>query len=704
MKFKLRIRDALILANTLLIVATAAVIITINSTGTQASVYSISNNLVMEILQSVLNKVQVYFLPAEKAVRDIGFHYWNKNSGDFGANREVAIDYFLETLRSNDEFVMVYFADTEGNLIMGRRMPDGSLSKRYVSRTKDAVVTTFIHDNKEYNPLYPNATESLEKGYDPRTRGWYKKAVEKKTLVWTDVYIFATDKMPGFSCALPVYREDGALEGVVCVDIGIQNLSLFLGKINITRNSKLFIVDRNASVLAKPLKPEDSLGRLFDIRASSGGTEYSLKKIGDPSDPVMAAAYDNFKANPDSGSIATFSIGAKKYFSNIASIELEKGMSLQVGVVVPDEDIMGIVYRNNRVVLAISLVVILLAIAVSILVSAVFSNPMKLLSREMNEMRRFVIRESAGIRTNIVEIDGMVSSFEGMKKGLTNFRKYVPADVVNILMQNDRDASIGGEKKTVTIFFSDIENFTGISEKLDPEDLLGRLYKYFSIMSDAIHENKGTLDKYIGDSIMAFWGAPLDLEDHAFHACLSALACRELGANLSNAWAREGKDRFRTRMGLHSGEVVVGNMGSDDRINYTVLGDSVNLASRLEGVNKYYGTDIALSETTHDLVKDRFEFRMLDRIAVKGKSRPVVVYELLAEKDRLDKNLLKVYSYYEAGLSCYFEGKWDKAIKYMDVVLKYLRDTPASVIKARAEAYKAAPPEAWDGVHSFSSK
>lgn len=701
---KIKIRDAFILINTLLIVVTAAIIITINSTGTQASVYSISNSLVMEIVNSVQNKVQVYFNPAEKAVRDIGFHYWTKGSGDFGANKEVAIDYFLETLQSNDEFVMVYFADTKGNLIMGRRMPDGSLSKRYITRTKDAVITTYVHSNKEYIPMYPNAVEGLDTGYDPRARGWYKLAVEKKTLVWTDVYIFATDKMPGFSCALPVYYEDGTLEGVVCVDIGIQNLSLFLGKISITPHSRLFIVDDDRNILAKPLKADDSLNELFEMHSSNGKTDYALKKVNDPKDPVMAAAYANYETKKSSDSVTTLTIGNKKYFSNIASIELEKGKSLQIGVVVPDEDIMGIVYRNNRVVLLISFVVILFAVMISILVSAFISTPMKLLSQEMNEMKRFVITEDGGVKTAISEIAGMVDSFEGMKKGLTNFKKYVPADVVRILMQNDKDASIGGEKKTVTVFFSDIENFTGISEALAPEELLGRLYEYFSIMSGAIHENKGTLDKYIGDSIMAFWGAPVDLEDHAYYACRSALECRNLGFNLATAWAREGKAKFRTRMGLHTGEVIVGNMGSDDRINYTVLGDSVNLASRLEGINKYYGTEIAVSETTHEMVKDKFEFRMLDRIAVKGKSQPVAIYELLAEKEKLDKKLLKIYGYYEDGLSCYFDGKWDQAIKYMDFVLKYVHDSPAAVIKARAEGYKAAPPANWNGVYSFSTK
>ena len=332
---------------------------------------------------------------------------------------------------------------------------------------------------------------------------------------------------------------------------------------------------------------------------------------------------------------------------------------------------------------------------------------MKTLSTEMNNIKELAIDDGdVSIDSGIKEIDNMVDSFQGMKRGLVNFKKYVPSDLVTQLVRNSQTAEIGGKKQTLTLLFSDIENFTGISEKTKPEDLVNRLYDYFSLFAHTISGNRGTIDKYIGDSIMAFWGAPIamDIKQHATLACRSALICQTQGFNLSNAWIREGKPKFRTRFGIHTGEVVVGNMGSDERINYTVLGDNVNLASRLEGINKYYGTEIIISGITHDLVQEDFEFRLLDKITVKGKTKPLYIYELLAEKGKLDQNILKVYRGYEKGLKFYFEGDWDNCIKYMSAVIRRLDDKAAAVIKERAESFKLNPPEDWKGVYAFDKK
>lgn len=705
---KIKIRDALVILNTVLLVLTAAIIIRINSHGTQDSVYSVSTKLVTEILKSVDTKLEAYYTPADQEIHSIAFHYWNEDKFHFREDSESALDYFMELLSTHREFAMVYFGDTEGNLIMGRRMPDGSLTRRYITRTSNSVITRYIHENKQYNASFPTSVDALENGYDPRTRGWYKKAVENKKTVWTNVYIFATDNMPGFSCASPVYDENGRLLGVACIDIGIRDLSLYLGKISTTENSRLFIYDQDNQIIAKPLKAEDPIGTLLNVYpAADGSNIYSMKKVDDRADPIIAEAFENSRGRVNTNGIYSFKLDGKNYFCKVDSMPLDEELSMNIGMVIPDNDIMGIVYKNNRTVMFISLIVIGVAIVVSVLVSSLISKPMKTLSTEMNNIKELAIDDGdVSIDSGIKEIDNMVDSFQGMKRGLVNFKKYVPSDLVTQLVRNSQTAEIGGKKQTLTLLFSDIENFTGISEKTKPEDLVNRLYDYFSLFAHTISGNRGTIDKYIGDSIMAFWGAPIamDIKQHATLACRSALICQTQGFNLSNAWIREGKPKFRTRFGIHTGEVVVGNMGSDERINYTVLGDNVNLASRLEGINKYYGTEIIISGVTHDLVQEDFEFRLLDKITVKGKTKPLYIYELLAEKGKLDQNILKVYRGYEKGLKFYFEGDWDNCIKYMSAVIRRLDDKAAAVIKERAESFKLNPPEDWKGVYAFDKK
>ncbi len=705
---KVKIRDALVIINTLLLVATAAIIMRINSHGTQDSVYSVSTKLVTEILKSVDTKLEAYYTPADQEIHSIAFHYWNEDQFHFKENKEAALDYFMELLTTHPEFAMVYFGDSAGNLIMGRRMPDGSLTRRYIERTDRSVITRYIHQNRQYNATFPSTEDSIENGYDPRTRGWYKKAIKYRKTVWTNVYIFATDNMPGFSCASPVYDENGSLLGVACIDIGIRDLSLFLGKISTTANSRLFIYDQDNQIIAKPLKPNDPIGILLNVYPAADGTNtYTMKKVDDRADPIIAEAFENSKGRVNTDGIYSFKLDGNNYFCKVDSMPLDDELSMNIGMVIPDNDIMGIVYKNNRTVLIISLTVVIIAMIISVIVSSLISKPMKTLSTEMNNIKELSIDDDdVDIESGIAEIDNMVDSFQGMKRGLVNFKKYVPSDLVTQLVKNSQDATIGGKKQTLTLLFSDIENFTGISEKTKPEELVNRLYDYFSLFAHTISGNHGTIDKYIGDSIMAFWGAPIpmDIKQHATLACHAALTCQLQGFNLSNAWIREGKPKFRTRFGIHTGEVVVGNMGSDERINYTVLGDNVNLASRLEGINKYYGTEIIISEVTHDLVKEDFEFRLLDKITVKGKTQPLCIYELLAEKNKLDQNKLRFYHGYEKGLKYYFKGDWDNCIKYMSAVIRHIDDKAAEVIKERAIAFKKNPPENWNGVYAFDKK
>jgi adenylate cyclase len=209
------------------------------------------------------------------------------------------------------------------------------------------------------------------------------------------------------------------------------------------------------------------------------------------------------------------------------------------------------------------------------------------------------------------------------------FSKFVSKSVVDDLLKNPHKLKLGGEKKILTVLFSDIRGFTTISEKLTPEALVEHLNVYLQAMTDLVFQYNGTLDKYVGDEIMAFWGAPVEMDDHALNACKCALDQIESLRKMNEKWKAEGKPELNIGIGINTGDMVVGNMGSASRMDYTLMGDNVNLGARLEGTNKVYSTCIIISENTYEHVKDNVVVRELDLIRVKGKNKPVKIYELL---------------------------------------------------------------------------
>ncbi len=231
---------------------------------------------------------------------------------------------------------------------------------------------------------------------------------------------------------------------------------------------------------------------------------------------------------------------------------------------------------------------------------------------------------------------------ENVKYIRNTFSKFVSKDVVNTLLANPDMLKLGGEKKEITVFFSDVRGFTSISESLSPEDLVQLLNDYLSVMTDLIIEYRGTIDKYMGDAIMAFWGAPVPEKDHAYLACVATLKQVKELKNLQDKWQAQGWPVIDVGAGLNTGYAVVGNMGSSHRMDYTVMGDTVNLGSRLEGTNKMYHTRIIISQYTYEKVKDRVIARELDNIRVKGKQEPVTIYELIELVDEADYERLRV--------------------------------------------------------------
>ncbi len=230
----------------------------------------------------------------------------------------------------------------------------------------------------------------------------------------------------------------------------------------------------------------------------------------------------------------------------------------------------------------------------------------------------------------------VLSEEENVKYIRSTFSKFVAKDVVNELLENPENMKLGGENKELTVFFSDIRGFTTISESLAPDELVQVLNEYLSAMTDIVLGYRGTIDKYMGDAIMAFWGAPLPMKEHAYYSCLAALAQLKKLEEMQVVWKEQGKPIIQIGIGLNTGIAVAGNMGSSHRMDYTVMGDTINLGSRLEGTNKVYSTRIIISESTYAHTKDKVIVRELDKIRVKGKHEPVTIYELLDVIDHDD--------------------------------------------------------------------
>ncbi len=299
-----------------------------------------------------------------------------------------------------------------------------------------------------------------------------------------------------------------------------------------------------------------------------------------------------------------------------------------------------------------------------------------------------------------------VSIVEGRERRFIQgaFGKYVPPAVVDEIAQNPGALRLGGQKRSITVLFSDLAGFTSLSETMEPEELLSILNEYLTVMTQLVMDEEGTLDKYIGDAIMAFWNAPKTQEDHADRALRTAVLMQREMKELNRRWAEEGRqsDPFRVRIGVNTGDVVVGNVGGEDRFDYSAIGDPVNLSARLEPANKTYGTLVMTSEfTVEAATPDAFRLRELDLIAVKGKSRPVKVYEVLELAGaELEPSLEEALGHYESGLSAYRNRDWELAAQYFSAALEeHPDDGPSRVYLERSREYMADPPPTdWDFV------
>jgi adenylate cyclase len=493
-----------------------------------------------------------------------------------------------------------------------------------ISRSDPAQIKSrrlFLSDKLETIRELPGPLD-----YDPRERPWYKDAERRDGSWLTGPYVFFATGKQGYTVQTPLKQGRG---GVIAGDLLMDATEEVLKREKLTASGTAFLFDDDDRILAHP-RMSEMLGR------EVSGTIPRLRETD------MAGVLKAIRASRADGISQQFFTdpAGRRYAAAFQKIPQSGPANLRVAVVAPVDEFFANILSERGRLFGATLGFVAAMVPIVFLIGSILSRSLRALAQETDRIQKFEPAIGPPVHSAIREIDELSHSVSTMRTLVQTFSNFVPKRLVEQLVETGDAMKLGGSRREVTVLFTDVVNFTGITENRDPTQVMLYTSRYFAALSEAVMANKGTVDKFIGDAVMAIWNAPIEDGDHVANACAAVLACIEANRDINAAFEREGWPAYHTRFGLHVGDVVVGNIGSADRMNYTVLGATVNLAARLESLNKNYQTTALVSEAVKRRVEPRFAFRAVDRIKPKGFAAEFQVYELIGTKvDAMENGL-----------------------------------------------------------------
>ncbi len=561
--------------------------------------------------------------------------------------------------------------------------------------------------------------------FDPRTRPWYadaRRELERAgsaaaaSTVWSPPFLLNTSKLPGIAAAVPFADATGGVY-MVTFNVMLEKVSAFTSALRPTPHGSAMVLSEAGDVVGFPATEAfaRSEARIELIKSlnpppppGAKAREERLPRPEELRSPLLAAVAAPFREGVPSGARSTRSleVGGETWRLAFRPFPLGPGLRLWTVVMIPEDDFLSEVRAQRRQVLVVSGAALLLAVLLALLLAKAYARPLRQLAAESDRITTLDLAGGAPVTSHLVEVQRLADAQERMRGALDSFARYVPTPVVRELLRQGEAARLGGQVRTITVMFSDVRDFTTIAERLSADALTRHLAEYFERLMDVVAEHGGAVDKMIGDAIMSLWGAPAPLEDHAARAVRAALASRDWLAGFERRCAAEGRPALRTGFGLATGEAFVGNVGAPARLNYTALGDRVNLASRLEGASKLYGAQIVCDEATKAAAGPGLLWRTLDLLAVKGKHEPVRIFEPLGVADALPSAERGFAEVWESAFASYRERRFGEALAEL-AFLRRERPDDAGVRRLidLCERFRAEPPPAgWDGVARLSTK
>jgi adenylate cyclase len=595
---------------------------------------------------------------------------------------------FLSQLQSQQDISWVAFGWPDATFFAAHKLGDLGLEMMEIAPV-DGVIKRRVDKygvvvgDIEFEKRRFEATD-----YVVTDQEWYRSGMQADEPRWFNVSLHPGGARPSIAYAGPidVYEKR---QGVLAIIIEYTRFAQFLSNLSVGQSGAAFILGRDGSVIAAPDPDADELNMQRSDQPLLAIAQGAMKQAG--------SSYDVDKriARP-----VRLVAAGNAYAVSLTPLAFP-GWTL--ATVIPEAEFLGPIERTIRQLL-IGLAILILAAGIvsAWLAQRIIATPLIVVVDELKHVARFDLDKVRRHASHLTEIENLSNAIADMAGGLAAFRKYIPSDLVKALVSEGIEPSPGGSIRNLTVLFSDIAGFTGLSERLG-DQIIPLLSRYLDTMSREVSGHGGTIDKFIGDAVMAFWGAPAANADHAVDACRAALACQR--ALRASGLADDDGRPLRVRVGINSGDMLVGNIGSEVRLNYTVIGDAVNIASRLEGANKEYGTDIIIGEETRHLAGDRILVRELDRLTVYGRAGGIAIYELL--DIAADGAALPAWvEFYERGLVAYRSREFARGAGFFQKVLDArAADQPARMMLERCSHYLTSPPgEDWEATNAMKTK
>lgn len=509
-------------------------------------------------------------------------------------------------------------------------------------------------------------------GYDPRFRPWYIGATNlaatvggtanlEALLSWSEPYRFFTSQEVGVTLSLRLPRSDKR-EVVIAFDIKLKDLDEFVATHPPTPNGFAIVLNDQGQVLGWPGAQDKSREAML---AGAKRTRLIESRV-----PILAEAAQAWEEDgrPDEYQ-RTIGTGPDQHWLSFRPVRVA-GTTFWSVLVMPERDFLGEVWAERKRLAMVALGGMGVTVLVAFLLAALYTRPLAALAGRSERIERLELPEPNGVKSRIAEVARLSTAQDRVVAALESFSRYVPRGVIRELMSRGEAAKIGAHPTELTILFSDIRGFTALSEQRPPDEIARHLSDYFDAVHLVIDKHHGTTDKFIGDAVMAFWGAPKPDREHALHAVEAVVECRSLMDRLNEEWRAAGRPELVTTFGLATGPVAVGNVGARNRMNYTVMGNTVNVASRCVGLGRDLGCEVLTSESVVDAAGDKIEWRRLGLVRVRGIRRPMMVCEPLGRRGEVPARTLAFRDQYEAALDLFLNRDFHAAQQSLQRLLQ----------------------------------